>query len=65
MSVIHRNKRKILFSALLFLLMFFCMAASAEAGWKKNANGTYSYYDANGKLVKKKWIDHTYYVNSK
>ena len=65
MSVLHRKKRKIFFSALLFLLMFFCMTASAEAGWKKNANGTYSYYDENGKLVKKKWIDHTYYVNSK
>lgn len=60
----HRNRRRILLAAILFLMMFSAMTVSAQAGWKKNSNGTYSYYN-NGKLVKNKWIDDTYYVNAK
>ncbi len=62
----HRNKRRFLFTAVLFLLMFSCMTVQAEGKWKKNSNGTYSYYE-DGKIVKKKWIkteEGTYYVNS-
>lgn len=44
-------------------MLFFCMTANAEAAWKKNSNGTYSYY-SNGVLLKSKWINGTYYVNS-
>lgn len=67
MSTQHRNKRRFLITAILFLLMFSCMTVQADAAWKKNSNGTYSYYE-NGKKVKKKWIksaEGTYYVNSK
>lgn len=67
MSRQHRNKKRFLIVAVLFLLMFSCMTVQAEGKWKKNSNGTYSYYE-NGKKVKKKWIkksEGTYYVNSK
>lgn len=40
-----------------------CVSVDTEAAWKKNTNGTYSYY-SNGKLLKNKWINSTYYVNS-
>lgn len=52
-------------TVLLFLMMFFTVSVSADAGWKQNANGTYSYYSKTGKLVKSKWISGTYYVNKK
>lgn len=60
----HRNRKRILLAGLLFLLICSVMTVNAQAAWKKNSNGTYSYY-SNGKLVKNKWINDTYYVNSK
>ncbi len=60
----RRNRKRVLLAGLLFLMMFSVMTVSAQAAWKKNSNGTYSYY-SNGKLVKNKWISGTYYVNSK
>lgn len=60
----RRNRRRLLLAGILFLLIFSVMTVNAQAAWKKNSNGTYSYYN-NGKLVKNKWIDDTYYVNSK
>lgn len=59
----RRTKKVLLFTVLMFLMMFFTVSVSASAGWKQNANGTYSYYSKSGKLVKKKWISGTYYVN--
>lgn len=59
-----RNRKVFLLTGLLILVTFFCMTVNAEAAWKKNSNGTYSYY-SNGKLVKSKWIGQDYYVNSK
>lgn len=61
----QRNKRVILLTVLLFLMMCFTVSVHASAGWQQNANGTYSYYSKSGKLVKKKWISDTYYVNAK
>lgn len=58
-----RNKKAVIISALVFLVLFLGMSVQAEAAWKKNSNGTYSYYN-NGKLVKSKWIDKDYYVDS-
>jgi hypothetical protein len=63
----HRKNRLFLVTAVVFLLMFLSMTVQADAAWKKNSNGTYSYYE-NGKKVTKKWIREetaTYYVNSK
>lgn len=63
----NRKKRMLFLTAILFLLMFSCMSVRADAAWKKNSNGTYSYY-LKGKKVKKKWIKegtNSYYVNSK
>lgn len=60
----HRNKKRVFLAALLLLMMCSVMTVNAQAAWKKNSNGTYSYY-SNGKLVKNKWINSTYYVNSK
>lgn len=59
-----RKIRVLLLTAALFLLMFTCMTVDAKAAWKKNSNGTYSWY-SNGKKVKSKWIGDDYYVNSK
>ena len=61
----RRNKRVMLLAGLLFLVMFFTVSVHAEAGWKQNTNGTWSYYSSSGNLVKKKWISGTYYVNAK
>lgn len=61
----QRNKKVIILTVLLFLMMFFTVSVQADAGWKQNANGTYSYYSKKGKLVKQKWISGTYYVNKK
>lgn len=61
----NRNSRRIFLAGLLFFLMFSVMTVSAQAAWKKNSNGTYSYYNSKGKLVKNKWINDTYYVNSR
>ena len=62
----HRfaRKRKLIFGGLLLLLLLFSLTAQAEAAWKKNSNGTYSYY-SKGKKVKSKWIGDDYYVNAK
>lgn len=66
MQVQHRNKRKLFVLGILFLMLLFCTTAQADAaGWKKNVNGTYSYYNNKGKKVKSQWIKGTYYVNSK
>lgn len=59
----RRNKKVLLLTAVLFLMMFFTVSVHASAGWRQNANGTYSYYSKTGKLVKRKWIKGTYYVN--
>lgn len=59
------NKRRVLLAAFLFLMMFSVMTVNAQAEWRKNSNGTYSYYDSNGKKVKNKWINKEYYVNAK
>lgn len=61
----YHKCRKLLFAGILFLMMFSVMTVSAQAAWKKNSNGTYSYYNNNGKLVKNKWINNTYYVNAR
>ncbi len=58
-----RNKRAFIVSLLVFLVLFLGMSVQAKAAWKKNSNGTYSYY-SNGKLVKSKWIGKDYYVDS-
>lgn len=60
----QRNIKKLLFSGVLFLMLFMCVSVDTEAAWKKNSDGTYSYY-SNGTLLKSKWINGTYYVNSK
>lgn len=57
------NKKRILFSTLLFILLLCMMTISASAEWRRNANGTYSYY-SNGVMVRNRWIGTDYYVNS-
>ncbi len=58
------GKKKFLVGGILFILLILSMTVQAEAAWKKNSNGTYSYY-SNGKKVKSKWIGDDYYVNAK
>lgn len=59
----HTRRCRRLFTGLLFLVLIFGLTVHADAAWKKNSNGTYSYY-SNGKKLKSTWIDNTYYVNS-
>ena len=50
---------------LLLLLMMLCVGTvTAGAAWKKNSDGTYSYYNGSGVLAKNTWISKTYYVNA-
>lgn len=59
------HRRKMFASTLfIFLVLFLGISVDASAAWKKNSNGTYSYYQ-NGKLQKNKWIEQDYYVDSK
>lgn len=37
---------------LLVLFLLLCMPITADAGWKKTAQGTYRYYNTNGKALK-------------
>lgn len=58
----NRCRKKLTVCAVFFLVMVLGMSIQASAAWKKNTDGTYSYY-SNGKLVTNKWIDKDYYVN--
>ena len=60
----HTRRCRVLFMGVLFLILIFSLTVQADAAWKKNANGTYSWY-SNGHKVKNSWIDGTYYVNAK
>lgn len=64
MSTKGKKKRFLLIFLAVFLVLFLGSSVTASAAWKKNSNGTYSYYQ-NGKKQKNKWIDQEYYVNSK
>lgn len=61
----HTRRCRRLFTGLLFLVLIFSLTVQADAAWKKNSNGTYSYYNSKGVKQKNKWIKGTYYVNSK
>ncbi len=58
-----KNRRRLFAAGILFLMMLLCMPASAQAGWKQNSNGTYSYYKK-GKLQRNRRVGE-YYVNDK
>jgi spore germination cell wall hydrolase CwlJ-like protein len=56
-----------LLPALVCLLLFACMTVHAQAAVKKNADGTYSYYNSKKVLQKSRWIksgDKTYYADA-
>ncbi len=63
MSVQCKSKRRFVTAGVLFLIIFLCMSVKASAEWRRNSNGTYSYYQ-DGVLQKKRWIG-DYYVNAK
>ncbi len=58
------NAKVLLLTAMLFLLLFASLPVNAEAAWKRNSNGTYSWYNK-GKKVHSQWIGDDYYVNAK
>ncbi len=53
-----------MFVGMMVLAMFLGMSVQAHASWVKNADGTYSYYRSNGKLLKNRWIGDKYYVDA-
>ncbi len=58
------DKKKLLFTGLLMVLLFSCVNVKADASWVKNSNGTYSWYTSKGKLAKNRWIKNKYYVDA-
>lgn len=58
-----KNRRRLFAVGILFFIMLLCMPVSAQAGWKQNPDGTYSYYKK-GKLQKNCRVG-DYYVNDK
>lgn len=65
MEIHSMCRKRFLFMGLLFIFLFLSVHTDADAAWKQNSNGTYSWYTSSGKLAKSKWINGTYYVNSK
>ncbi|MCC8137399.1 MAG: cell wall hydrolase [Clostridiales bacterium] len=65
MEAQNTGKKRVFLLSLLFIFLLLSVHTDADAAWKKNANGTYSWYSSSGKLAKSKWINGTYYVNSK
>lgn len=63
MSVQCKSRKQFVVAGVLFLMIFLCIPVRASAEWKRNSNGTYSYYQ-DGELQKKRWIG-DYYVNAK
>lgn len=59
-----KGRGRLLLTVFLLVMMTSVMTPGVQAAWKKNSDGTYSYYD-NGKLARNKWIDEDYYVNAK
>lgn len=60
----HTRKCRRVLTGILFLILIFSLTVQADAAWKKNSNGTYSWY-SNGVKLKSTWINGTYYVDSK
>ena len=51
-------KRKTYVTALLLFLAFLFLApVKADASWEQNSDGTYSYYNKNGKKLSSQWFD--------
>ncbi len=65
MEVQNTGRKRFLFLGLLFIVLLLSVHTDADAAWRKNSNGTYSWYSSSGKLAKSKWINGKYYVNSK
>ncbi len=55
--------KRLLLTGLLLVLLFSCARVKADASWVRNTDGTYSWYNSKGKLVKNKWIQSVYYVD--
>lgn len=64
MNTRNKNHKKLLLAGILFLMLFFGLAAQAEASWVENPDGTYSYQKVNGRIARNAWINDTYYVNA-
>ncbi len=55
--------KKMIFTALLFVLFLFCGSVKSEAKWIRNTDGTYSWMKSDGKIAKSTWINKTKYVD--
>ena len=55
-------KKRSAMLTLLLLFLLLCLPITADAGWKKTAQGPYRYYNTNGKMLKTRWIGN-YYVD--
>ncbi len=57
------DRKRLLLTGMLLVLLFFCARVKADASWVQNSDGTYSWYNSRGNLVKNKWIKGVYYVD--
>ncbi len=57
------DKRQLVFVLFLFMILLSFTSIRADASWKQNSDGTYSWYTKSGKLAKSKWIKGIYYVD--
>ncbi len=59
----REGRKQFVFVLFLFMILLSFTSIKAEASWKQNQDGTYSWYNKSGHLAKSKWIKGTYYVD--
>ncbi len=63
MSKTSNSRKRLIFTALLFVLLFSCGGIKSEAKWIQNKNGTYSWQRKNGDIATSTWINNRKYVD--
>ncbi|MCC8044219.1 MAG: cell wall hydrolase [Clostridiales bacterium] len=64
MTVQNTCRKRLIVAGFFFILMFLCIHVKADAAWKQNTDGSYSWYSSSGKLARSKWIKSKYYVDA-
>ncbi|MCD7883565.1 MAG: cell wall hydrolase [Lachnospiraceae bacterium] len=64
MTVQSTCRKRLIVAGFFCILMFLCIHVKADAAWKQNTDGSYSWYSSSGKLARSKWINSKYYVDA-